>query len=83
MKDNERLHFESSETLEDLLKDELLNPVDEIRREYLSSENDIEQLRKTRAVLIEVPEDTPNDLIISLNPMQIRTFVIEIKTSDI
>lgn len=85
LKDNERLQFGTTGTLEEVVMDkyssfnesEMKN-----RRSWMDSLNDLNSQKK-RAVLIDVLEDDVNDLVITLNPMQIRTFVIEIKKSDI
>lgn len=85
LKDNSRIKFEASGNLEDVaLKDvHSFNKTElEAIEKWTSDGNDLHQQQK-RAVLIEVPEDNINDLIIALKPMQIRTFVIEIKKSDI
>ncbi|CAH1973774.1 unnamed protein product [Acanthoscelides obtectus] len=72
LSDNHRLHFETAGKLEDLLREE---------GAFDDTKSTEESTHTKRATIIDASEDVDN-LKIKLTPMQIRTFIIEIKVNS-
>lgn len=75
------MRFESSETLDDIMMNSYQTFSEtelKAREKWMSEKSDVFHHSK-RATIVEVPEDDLTDLLVTLEPMQIRTFVIEIK----
>lgn len=79
------MNFKTSGNLEDVFFNAYApfeETVNENILKWKYNENKMDS-RNRRATLIEASEESTNEMIVSLKPMQIRTFVIEIKKSDI
>ncbi|KAJ8964251.1 hypothetical protein NQ314_005027 [Rhamnusium bicolor] len=83
LSENHRLQFETAGNLEDLLNGnyQILDEDEEESRNKLNSEQSDSRNYVKRETLVEVPDSTDN-FEITFQPMQIRTFVIEINKNS-